>query len=68
MENIIKKNKLKYFFCNKIMSKIPKIIHQIWIGPKPRPSKFMETWAKKNPDFEYILWNEDEFQKRGIVF
>lgn len=50
------------------MSKIPKIIHQIWIGPKPRPSKFMETWANKNPDFEYILWNEEEFQKRGILF
>lgn len=50
------------------MSKIPKIIHQIWIGPKPRPSKFMDTWANKNPDFEYILWNEDEFQKRGIIF
>ena len=22
---------------------IPKIIHQLWIGPKPRPHKFMKT-------------------------
>jgi len=47
---------------------IPKIIQQVWIGPKPRPSKFMDTWKDKNPEFEYILWNEEEFKKRGIVF
>jgi len=50
------------------MSKIPKIIHQIWIGTKPSPSKFMSTWKTKNPDFEYIFWNEEEIHKRGIVF
>ena len=50
------------------MSKISKIIHQIWIGTKPSPSKFMNTWKDKNPDFEYIFWNEQEFSKRGIVF
>jgi len=47
---------------------IPKIIHQIWIGTKPSPSKFMGSWKTKNPDFEYIFWNEKEFEKRGIVF
>ena len=47
---------------------IPKIIHQIWIGPKPRPSKFMDTWKDKHPDFEYILRTEAEIEKRGIVF
>uniref|UniRef100_A0A6C0ET18 Glycosyltransferase 2-like domain-containing protein n=1 Tax=viral metagenome TaxID=1070528 RepID=A0A6C0ET18_9ZZZZ len=48
------------------MSKIPKIIHQIWIGDKPRPSKLMDTWRDKNPDFEYIIWNEEELIKRNI--
>ena len=38
---------------------IPKIIHQLWIGPKPAPSKLMQTWKDKHPDFEYILWNEE---------
>jgi len=47
---------------------IPKIIHQLWIGPKPAPSKLMQTWKEKNPDFEYILWNEAEFEKRNMNF
>jgi len=47
---------------------IPKIIHQIWIGPKTPPSSLMNTWREKNPDFEYIYWNEEEFAKREIVF
>jgi len=50
------------------MSKIPYTIHQIWIGPKPRPSKFMETWSSKNPGFEYMLWNEEAFAKRKLRF
>jgi len=45
---------------------IPKIIHQLWIGPKPRPSKFMATWQTKHPDYEYIMWNEEEISKRGL--
>jgi len=49
-------------------NKIPKIIHQIWIGPKDRPYKLMDSWKNKHPEFEYILWNEEEFEKRGIKF
>lgn len=48
------------------MYKIPKIIHQIWIGTKPAPTKLMKTWSIKHPDFEYIFWNEDEIIKRGL--
>lgn len=47
---------------------IPKIIHQMWIGPKPRPSKFMATWKTKHPDYEYIMWTEEEISKRGLKF
>jgi glycosyltransferase involved in cell wall biosynthesis len=50
------------------MLKIPKIIHQIWIGPKPTPQKMMNTWKDKHPDFEYIFWNESEFTKRCMTF
>ena len=46
---------------------IPKIIHQLWIGPKPRPSKFMATWKTKHPDYEYIMWNEEEIRNRGLM-
>lgn len=48
---------------------IPKIIHQLWIGPKPAPSKFMQTWKEKHEKlgFEYIFWNEQEFIKRNFT-
>ena len=45
---------------------IPKIIHQIWIGPNPRPAKLMATFRDKHPDFEYILWTEEEIVRRGF--
>ena len=43
---------------------IPKIIHQLWIGPKPPPSNHMDTWKKMNPDFEYIRWDERLIQSK----
>tara|TARA_Y100000389_G_scaffold38883_1_gene33253 strand:- start:3157 stop:4626 length:1470 start_codon:yes stop_codon:yes gene_type:complete len=48
---------------------IPKIIHQLWIGPKTPPTKFMDTWKNKHePEgFEYIRWTEEEMAKRGFV-
>ena len=51
------------------MTDIPKIIHQLWIGPKTPPVKFMDTWKNihEKDGFEYIRWNEEEFKKRGFV-
>jgi len=48
------------------MDKIPRIIHQIWIGNKPAPKKIMEIWKNKHPDFEYIFWNEEEIINRNL--
>jgi GT2 family glycosyltransferase len=45
---------------------IPKILHQIWIGPKEAPTNFMKTWKEKHPDFEYILWTEKEIEDRQL--
>ena len=43
--------------------KIPKRIHQIWIGPKKIPKKYLDwskTWKKNHPGWDYKLWtNED---------
>ena len=50
------------------MNSIPKIIHQLWIGPKPAPTKLMDTWKDKNPNFTYIRWNEEEILKRNVIF
>jgi GT2 family glycosyltransferase len=45
---------------------IPKILHQIWIGPYPAPTNLLRTWKEKHPGFQYILWNEEEIAKRGL--
>lgn len=40
-------------------NRIPKIIHQIWIGDKPRPDALMATCRDMNPGWEYRLWTEE---------
>ncbi len=43
--------------------KIPKIIHQIWIGPKPFPEQrksFCKKWQQLHPDWEYRLWTNSD--------
>lgn len=47
---------------------IPKIIHQLWIGPKPAPTKLMNTWKEihEKLGYEYIFWNESEITKRNF--
>jgi hypothetical protein len=49
-------------------SEIPKIIHQLWIGDKPAPTKMMNTWRDMNPDYEYIRWGEKVIKDREIKF
>lgn len=44
--------------------KIPKIIHQIWLGGLV-PEKYadwMSTWIEHHPDWTYILWTDDDIQ------
>lgn len=43
--------------------KIPKIIHQIWLGPKRLPDyfpRFSQMWRQLHPDWEYRLWTDAE--------
>ena len=43
---------------------IPKIIHYCWFGRGPMPQLALdciESWHKYMPDWEYKLWNEDNF-------
>ena len=35
---------------------------------KAGTSNHMDTWKNKNPDFEYIRWNEAEFIRRKMKF
>ena len=43
---------------------IPKIIHYCWFGRGEMPElaiKCIESWHKYMPDYQYKLWNEDNF-------
>jgi mannosyltransferase OCH1-like enzyme len=59
---------LSYDITNK---KIPKIIHQIWIGPNKCPDVWLDTWrndyVKKYPDWEYILWIDEDIDKLNMI-
>ena len=50
-----------FYFKDQNKEIIPKIIHQIWIGPKKFPSKYSKwasTWKKLNPTWIYKFWTE----------
>ena len=42
---------------------IPKIIHQIWVGPKKKPDIWIDTFKKDyindNPEWDYKLWDDE---------
>lgn len=44
---------------------IPKILHQIWFGPK-MPERFelqTRSWKKHHPHWEYRLWTDDDLNE-----
>lgn len=46
---------------------IPRLIHHIWIGPRPAPLHWMETWRAHHPDWDYRLWGDAEIFGRRFV-
>lgn len=42
---------------------IPKIIHQLWVGPKKPPLKQIQTWKDNNPSWSHMFWNEDTLKE-----
>ena len=43
---------------------IEKKMTQIWIGPKPAPVKWMNTWKEKHPDWEYRIFTQKDLESR----
>jgi len=42
---------------------IPKIIHIIWIGDQSKkPAQCIDTWIKKNPEYEVKVWGNNQVQ------
>ena len=41
---------------------IPRVFHQIWLGPDPLPEEFRryrQSWTRRHPDWELRLWTEE---------
>jgi hypothetical protein len=41
---------------------IPRLIHRLWLGPKPMPERYVEygqQWADMNPGWTVTDWNQD---------
>lgn len=50
---------------------IPHKIHYCWFGGKAMPSEAMDciaSWHKYMPDWEYKLWNEENFDTNSIPY
>src|SRR3989344_9254522 len=44
-------------------AKIPRVVHYIWLGPKPFPQESVEnvrTWMAKNPDWKFKFWTDQD--------
>lgn len=52
-------------------SNIPKIIHQIWLGPKEPPQWCIDSWKinyiNENPEWLYKLWTEKEIENLDLL-
>lgn len=60
LRDLYKKNYLEAVPSSNL--KIPKIIHQIWLGSSlPEDLKTLQqTWKKFHPDWEYKLWTDND--------
>jgi hypothetical protein len=50
---------------------IPKIIHYCWFGKNQIPNEllqYIETWSKHCPDYQIMLWNENNFDIESCEF
>ena len=51
------------------VGRIPRIIHQTWLGPDPLPeddARWVETWRAHHPEWEHHLWTDANLPE-GLV-
>lgn len=58
----------KNYLCRDGEPKIPRKIHQVWIGGElPREYRvFADSWGRAHPDWEYKLWGDRDAQEFGM--
>lgn len=49
--------------------RIPKIIHQIWLGSEfpEKYEAFRDSWLRMHPDWVYKLWTDSDIEKLNLV-
>lgn len=46
---------------------IPRLIHVVWIGPKPFPyADYLATWGRLNPGWEVRFWTDRDIYEFGL--
>ena len=63
--NLYNKN---FIFADKSIQKIPKNIHQIWLGSSlpVRYNEWTKKWQEMHPDWKYKLWTDDDLNEENI--
>lgn len=67
IEELYMEHLVNHFVCDE-QPRIPKIVHHIWLG-SPLPEKcrvLRETWIENHPDWEFMLWTDDDLEKFGL--
>jgi len=55
------------FLLSSNITRIPKIIHQLWIGNKsPPPRRIMQTCQDLHPGWEYKFWNDGNLPSENL--
>lgn len=44
---------------------IERKMYPIWIGPKPAPMKWLNTWKEKHPDWDFYIFTDDMLKSRS---
>ncbi len=47
---------------------IPRILHQIWLGPGRLPKEWSDQWRAMHPGWEYWLWDERTLPRMQPAF
>lgn len=45
---------------------IPRLMHQIWLGPRAAPEDWMRSWRDAHPVWAYRIWREDDVAALGL--
>lgn len=59
-KTVFEKN-IKYLDGQHVDTRIPKVIHFIWVGPKPFPRESIEnvrSWIAHHPDWTFKFWTD----------